>query len=274
MLRTILIRGSGDVGSAVAHALFNVGYSVIIHDSDKPGATRRMMSFCNGFFDGSAVLDAVAAKRIDEVPELVKQLGFHSLIPLTSLDLSNTIVTLHPNVLVDARMRKHDQPEIQITLAPFTIGLGPNFIAGETVHVAIETGWNEQLGDIIWHGATRPLEGEPQTIAGHARDRYVYAPAEGVFRTSLQIGDMVSAGQEVAQVNGISLRAPIDGILRGLTHDSVPVTRKAKVIEVDPRGPQAQISGIPERPRRIAQGVLKAVKTWETNWEHLHPGSK
>ena len=85
-------------------------------------------------------------------------------------------------------MKKHDQPEVQITLAPFTIGLGPNFVAGETVHAAVETGWNEGLGSVIWHGATRPLEGEPQTIAGHARDRYVYAPAAGVLRTTLQIG--------------------------------------------------------------------------------------
>ncbi len=54
-----------------------------------------------------------------------------------------------------------------------------------------------------------------------------------------------------------------DGILRGLTHDGVPVAKKSKVIEVDPRGEQAQINGIAKRPGRIAQGVLEAVKTWE-----------
>jgi xanthine dehydrogenase accessory factor len=230
----IMIRGSGDIGSAVAHTLFRADYAVVIHDSSKPGATRRKMSFCDAIFDGTA-----------------------------TMDLSSILAALKPDVLVDARMRKHDQPEVQIALAPFTVGLGPNFIAGETVHAAIETGWNEELGRVIWQGATRPLEGEPQTIAGHARDRYVYSPAVGVFHTTLQVGDMVFAGQEVARVNKFPLCAPIDGMLRGLTHDGVPVARKSKVIEVDPRGAQAQISGIPERPRRIARGVLQAIKTWE-----------
>ena len=263
MLPIILIRGCGDVGSAVAHTLFKANYAAVIHDIARPGATRRKMSFCDAIFDGYAMLDGVGSQLFDDISRLTERLTAHDLVPLTTLDLSQVIAALRPDVLVDARMRKHDQPEVQIALASFTVGLGPNFVAGETVHAAVETGWNEELGQVIWHGATRPLEGEPQTIAGHARDRYVYSPAAGVFHTALQVGEMVSAGQEVARVDEIPLCAPIDGILRGLTHDGVPVARKAKVIEVDPRGPQAQISGIPARPKRIALGVLEAIKTWE-----------
>jgi xanthine dehydrogenase accessory factor len=221
------------------------------------------MSFCEAIFEGCATLEGVRAQLFDDPSELAARLPAHDLIPVITLEVSSVLAALKPDVLVDARMRKHDQPEIQITLAPFTIGLGPNFIAGETVHAAVETGWNEQLGQVLWRGATRPLEGEPQTIAGHARDRYVYSPAAGVFRTSLQIGDMVRAGQEVARVEEAILYAPIEGMLRGLTHDGVPVGRKAKVIEVDPRGAQASVSAIAERPRRIARGVLKAVQTWQ-----------
>jgi xanthine dehydrogenase accessory factor len=259
----ILVRGSGDVGSAVAYTLFKADYAVVIHDSAEPSATRRKMAFCDAIFDGRAALAGVSAQLLNDRSELTARLAAHDLVALTTLDISQVLPILRPEVLVDARMRKHDQPEIQIALAPFTIGLGPNFIAGEIVHAAIETGWNKELGKIIWHGATRPLEGEPQTIAGHARDRYVYSPAAGTFRTALQIGDMVSAEQEVARVDEIPLLAPIDGILRGLTHDSVPVVRKTKVIEVAPRGAQAQITGIAERPKRIAQGVLEAIRTWE-----------
>jgi xanthine dehydrogenase accessory factor len=264
MTHIVLIRGSGDVGSAVAYTLFKADYAVAIHDSAQPSATRRKMSFCDAIFNGRAALDGVNAQCFDDIFELTERLSPHKLIPLTTLDLSDILAALRPDILVDARMRKHDQPEIQIALAPFTVGLGPNFIAGETVHAAVETGWNEELGNIIRHGSTRPLEGEPQTIAGHARDRYVYAPAAGTFRTALRIGDMVSAEQEVAHVDEIPLYAPISGILRGLTHDGVPVAKKTKVIEVDPRGAQAQISGIAERPRRIAKGVLQAVKVWES----------
>ncbi len=262
MALLILVRGSGDVGSAAALALYRAGYTVIIHDSPAPSATRRKMSFADAIFNGSTILDGVPGKLFGDLRQLTASLQAHDLIPIATLEFSGILADLRPDVLVDARMRKHNQPEIQITLAPFTIGLGPNFIAGETVHAAVETGWNEELGYVIWHGATRPLEGEPQTIAGHARDRYVYSPAAGIFRTSLEVGDMVVAGQEVARVDTIPLHAPISGALRGLTHDGVSVAKKTKVIEVDPRGPQAQITGIGQRPGRIAEGVLRAVKEW------------
>ncbi|MBN1570211.1 MAG: hypothetical protein JXA73_20385 [Acidobacteria bacterium] len=254
------MRGSGDVGSAVAHTLFGAGYAVFIHDSPQPTATRRKMAFCDAIFDGVAVLEGVNGKHMINLSEITAHLALHDLIPITSIDLAILISSFRPDVLVDARMKKHEQPEIQIALAPFTVGLGPNFIAGETVHAAVETGWNEAMGKVLWQGATRPLEGEPQKIAGHARDRYVYAPVAGVFQTTCRIGDRVTAGQKVAKIGDSSLHAPISGIIRGLTHDGVPVALKAKVIEVDPRGEPSKITGIAERPRRIALGVLEAIR--------------
>jgi xanthine dehydrogenase accessory factor len=259
-MKIILVRGSGDVGSAVAHTLFTNGWDVLIHDSAQPTATRRKMSFCDAVFDGVATLEGVPAKYVTNISEINTHLALRDLIPITSLDLKILLAAIKPDVLVDARMRKHSQPETQIHLAPFTIGLGPNFIAGETVHAAVETGWSEELGQVIWQGATRPLEGEPQTIAGHARDRYVYAPITGILQTTSGIGDMVTAGQKVANIEDITLNAPISGIIRGLTHDGVLVAQKAKVIEVDPRGEKSKITGIAERPRRIANGVLEAIK--------------
>ncbi len=218
------------------------------------------MAFCDAIFDGVAVLEGVNAKYMTDLSEITAHMALHALIPIVSIDLATLISSIRPDVLVDARMKKHEQPEIQITLAPFTVGLGPNFIAGETVHAAVETGWNEALGKVLWQGATRPLEGEPQTIAGHARDRYIYAPVAGVFQTTCRIGDRVTAGQKVANIGDSILHAPISGIIRGLTHDGVPVAQKAKVIEVDPRGEPSKTTGIAERPRRIALGVLEAIR--------------
>jgi xanthine dehydrogenase accessory factor len=239
--------------------LFEAGYAVFIHESAQPSAARRKMAFCDTIFDGEAVLVGVHAKLVASVSDISVNLASHHLIPITTVDLSVLLAAIEPEILVDARMRKHYQPEPQIMLAPFTIGLGPNFVAGSTVHAAVETGY-EGMGQVIWEGSTRSLAGEPREIAGHARDRYVYAPIAGIFRTSSQVGDMVAAGQKVASIGEITLHAPIDGILRGLTHDNVPVTQKAKVIEVDPRGELTNIAGIAERPRRIAIGVLEAIK--------------
>ena len=261
----ILIRGANDVGSAVAHRLFTAGYSVVIHEMPLPTTTRRRMSFSDAVFEGRASLDGVEAQLIKRLYLLRGALVSDCCIPVFIKDFYELLNTLHPTILVDARMRKHLHPEVQRGLAELTIGLGPNFIAGETTDIAIETSRGDSLGQIVEHGATSPLQGEPHEIEGHARDRYVYAPAAGKFRTSLQIGDSVTRGQEVARVDSIPLLAPITGVLRGLTHNGVPVTQKTKVIEVDPRNHDAQYSGIGERPARIAEGVFTAIQIWEAH---------
>jgi xanthine dehydrogenase accessory factor len=258
-MKSVLVRGSGDVGSAVAHTLFEAGYAVFIHDSAQPTATRRKMAFSEAIFDGEAILAGVEARLVVGISEINAHLVSHDVIPITTLELSVLLAAVKPEIIVDARMRKHSQPETQIMLAPFTIGLGPNFVAGVTVHAAVETGY-EGMGQVIWDGATRPLQGEPREIAGHARDRYVYAPIAGAFRTTFQVGYMVAAGQKVASIGDTLLHAPISGIIRGLTHDGVPVAQRAKVIEVDPRGEPEKITGIAERPKCIALGVLEAIK--------------
>lgn len=262
-MHNILIRGSGDIASAVAHRLFTAGYTVIIHDSPQPTATRRKMAFTDAIFDGRAALDGISAQRADSLPELTSLLSTPRLIPVTTISLPLILDSVAPAILIDARMRKHQQPEAQIFLAPLTIGLGPNFVAGETTHLVVETARGAALGQVIEHGSSSPLQGEPREIEGHARDRYVYAPVAGMFQTSFQIGDKVEAGQEVAHVDSTPLHAPIAGILRGLTHDAAPVSIKAKVIEIDPRIENAQVTGIADRPARIAEGVLKAIQDWE-----------
>ena len=261
----ILIRGANDVGSAVAHCLFTEGYSVVLHETPQPTTARRRMAFTDAIFDGRAALDGVEAQFIKRLYLLRGVLVAHQVIPVVIKDFHELIQTLHPQILADARMRKHLQPESQRGLADLSIGLGPNFIAGETVDVAIETNWGDSLGQIIEQGVTNPLQGEPREIDGHARDRYVYAPAAGTFYTAFQIGDTVMQGREVARIDSTPLLAPITGILRGLTRNGISVLQKTKVIEVDPRIQHAQISGIGERPAHIAEGVLTAIHNWESN---------
>ena len=51
-----------------------------------------------------------------------------------------------------------------------------------------------------------------------------------------------------------------------ITHDTTGIAiiegTRTKVIEVDPRGPSAEVYGIGERPRRIAGGVLQGIRDW------------
>ncbi len=258
----VLVRGVGDIGSAVAHSLFREGYGVVVHDIPQPTTTRRGMAFADAVFDGQALLDQVRAVRADTVEDVMLALDHRGAVPVYVGPWEPLLATLRHSVLVDARMRKHAAPEVQIEYAELTIGLGPALVAGHHTHVVVETSWDD-LGAVITVGASRPLAGEPRAIAGHARDRYVYAPLDGVFRTKPRIGDAVRQGEEIAEIGAAVLHAPLDGVLRGLTHDDVPVTVGTKVIEVDPRGRVAEVHGVGERPRRIAEGVLSAIRTWE-----------
>ena len=180
-------------------------------------------------------------------------------IPALASDWRDVADELHVDVIVDARMKKHSTPETFKGAAPLTIGLGPNFTAGETSDIVVETSW-EAPGEIIKTGASLPLSGEPQRLGGHGRERYVYAPLAGLLLTTFEIGEHVLVGQTIATLAGTPILAPLTGTLRGLTHSGVNVAQGMKIVEVDPREPDANVRGIGERPRRVAAGVLQAIK--------------
>ncbi len=263
--------GIGDVASAVAHRLWTAGSLVAIVSEPWPTVTRRGMAFADAVFDGQTVLEGVVARRVETKGEVEALWDERGAIPiLVRRDPLEAVEELVPQVLVDARMRKHAtvQPHLR-GLAGLTVGLGPGFVAGEQVDVAIETSW-EELGRVRREGANRPLVGEPRAIAGVQRERYVYAPMSGVWRTERQLGESVAAGEPVARLVGVSgeevvVVAPIAGLIRGLTRDGVPVEQGTKVLEIDPRGVGGEWRGIGERPRRIAEGVLAAVRSAETS---------
>ncbi|MBI4988580.1 MAG: hypothetical protein HZC23_07130 [Rhodocyclales bacterium] len=253
-----LVRGCGDIGSAVAHALFSAGHAVLIHDVAEPSFARRGMAFTNAMFDESATLDGVTGRRTADVFSIRRMLEQRREVPLAALGFMKLIDYLRPQVLIDARMNKRSVPERQAGLAPLTIGLGPNFVAGETTDLVVETAW-EALGRIIEAGSSLPLSGEPRPIDGHGRERYVYAPADGRFETGCVIGAKVSRGETVACIGTAVIRAPLDGCLRGITHAGASVKAGTKVVEIDPRGDPARSFGIAERPKMLALAVLAAV---------------
>jgi xanthine dehydrogenase accessory factor len=258
-MQTVLVRGVNDIGSAIACRLAQDGRTVLIHDSPAPTVTRRCMAFADAIFDGEATLEDIRGIRIDAPDRSDLQVGS---VVVTCSTFEHVLSSLSPDVLIDARMRKRETPEDIQEQAMLTIGLGPGFHAGTNCHIAIETSW-EDLGRIIVDGPTLEFRGEPREIGGRQRERYVYAPVTGRFQTSMNIGDEVSEGDVVASIDDTPLHAPLSGILRGLTRDGVQVDERTKVIEVDPRSREvASISGIAERPERVADGVRRALAAW------------
>lgn len=252
---TAVVRGANDVASAVALRLMEAGYAVLLAEGPAPAVTRRGQSFADAAFDGTASLEGARCRRVEDAAGWLRD-GAHDLA-YCSQPLEMLLTTLWPEVLVDARMRKRAVPEDQRGLAPLVIGLGPNFVAGGNCDLAVETSWGESLGQVVERGPTQAFAGEPKPIGGWGRERYVYAPAAGVFHTHLNIGDAVREGQTVARIGDTPIYAPKTGRLRGLVRDGVVVTVGTKCVEVVPEG--ARYTGLAERPARIAQGVLTAI---------------
>ena len=82
-------------------------------------------------------------------------------IPVACGEFASVLAETNPRVLIDARMRKRTMPEPQRGLAALTIGLGPNFVAGETTDLVIETAWGDLLGALVTSGRSLPMSGDP-----------------------------------------------------------------------------------------------------------------
>jgi len=247
----VLVRGIGDVGSAVAHALRLAGHVVAIHDVAAPPVHRRAMSFADALFDGAAELDGLVCARVDDPS------GAAGGLVATAIPFDALRAAFRPDVLVDARLRKRATPEDIRPLAPLAIGLGPGFDAWTNCHVAVETSW-VALGRVVRDGPTLPLAGEPKALAGAGRERLVYAPVAGTFRTAARIGETVVVGAVVGHIGGQAVAAPLAGTIRGLVRDGVAVAAGAKLLEIDPR-PGAAVAGLGERPAAIAAAVVSLV---------------
>ncbi|MBI3444842.1 MAG: xanthine dehydrogenase [Magnetospirillum sp.] len=253
----ILIRGAGEIASAIAHALHGAKCRVALQVSRPPIAIRRLMAFSDAAFKGSADLEGRRARRIDHGTE-TEQVWATDDIPLLYMAFDAAIAARPWSVLVDARMNKQQAPDVQIGLAPLVIGLGPGCTAGHNVDIGVETSW-DGLGAIIRQGSTLPLAGEPRAILGQARSRFRYAPQAGILCAEAEIGERVRAGQVIARIGQAPITASFDGILRGLTHDGVPVEKGNKIAEIDPRPGAVKLAGIDERPRRLAEAVVAIV---------------
>jgi uncharacterized membrane protein YfcA len=256
----VLVRGTGDVASAVALMLFRAGYQVVLHDRPKPSHARRGTALVDALFEGRVEREGVHAKYARSLESLRHMLRCKRALPVADGDFEELLRAVKPQVVVDARLRKHEKPESQRGLAPLTIGLGPNFVAGETTDLVVETAYGKSLGTVIRLGPAQELLGEPQMLGGHGRDRFVYAPVSGIFRTTLEIGTQVVAGQSVGTIDDVAVQAPLTGRLRGLPHHGALIEQRSKIVEVDASETADAIRRLGERPRRIAEGVLTAIR--------------
>ena len=255
----VLIRGGGDLASGVAVRLHRAGFEVLVTELPNPLVVRRTVSFAEAVFSQYVQVEEVTGRLAETYSQVSGILDQDEVAVMVDPDLAH-LAEFSPLVLVDARMRKRP-PETGLEIAPLVIGLGPGFTAGKDCHAVIETMRGHFLGRVIWEGAALADTGIPDSVLGKDAERVLRAPEDGVLQSYKQIGDLISEGDLIARVNGEDLRAPFDGVLRGLVHDGLQVRVGMKIGDLDPRSDPVYTRLVSDKSLAIGGAVLEAILT-------------
>ena len=254
---TILIKGAGEFGSAVAHRMSRSHFRVCLTEIPKPLAINRGVAFSEAIYDGEKEIEGVTAKLVSS-PDDIFEVWNENKVPILVDPLGEIKEFFHPQVLVDTRMAKRNLGT-QISYAPLVIGLGPGFRAGVDVHIVVETNRNDNLGRIILEGEAEKDTGIPVAIGGYTYARVLRAPGDGILTPTKEIGTVVSSGEVVGFVGDKPIQARIGGVLRGLLRSVSEVREGTKVGEIDPLCAPEDCRRVRAIPRAIAGAVLEAI---------------
>ena len=253
----VLIRGAGDLASGIALRLFHAKMEVVMTDLPHPTAIRRTVCFSQAILFGTMTVEDVTAV-FAETSEAAVSILKEKKIPVLADPEAACIAALRPDAVVDAILAKRNLGT-KITDAPCVIGVGPGFTAGVDCHACVETMRGHTLGRVITEGSPIPNTNIPGLIGGFTGERVLRAPADGIFRQRLEIGDMVEQNEIAGFVGTEPMRCQISGVLRGLLADGTPVHKGMKAGDVDPRGEVSYCQLVSDKALAIGGGVLEAI---------------
>ncbi|MBR0786730.1 xanthine dehydrogenase [Bradyrhizobium iriomotense] len=254
-----VILGTNEIASAIGIQLMRAGYCVVLsHDPDPP-VIRRKMAFHDALFTDTAQLEDIVAERVDDGMQVYQALRRPARILVTWLGLLDLLPVRHIDLLIDARLQKRRiTPDLR-RLARLTIGLGPGFSSHFNCDVAVETrpGRIGLVGERRW---TDAADGVASTLGDVGAERFVYSQFAGRWHTPIEIGTRVYKDLVLGHLSGIPVLAPRDGVLRGIARDGSEIPVGVKLLEIDPRGRDAQWTGTDGRGRTIAHATTAAVR--------------
>lgn len=253
----ILIKGAGDIATGIAVRLKNSGMQVVMTEIAIPTTVRRSVAFSRAVYEGSAVVENIIARLVLDFAQIPAVLQ-RDEIPVLIDPRCEVLKSIHFDAVVDSILVKKNLSTAP-TQAPVVIGVGPGFSVPQDCHCVIETQRGHDLGRCIYQGCAAKNTGIPGEIGGYTVERLLRAPCDGIFHPILAIGDIVKAGQTVAMVDDQPVTAQIDGIVRGLLQDNVPVKAGMKSGDIDPRGCYEHCFTVSDKARAVGGGVLEAI---------------
>jgi xanthine dehydrogenase accessory factor len=252
----VVIRGGGEVGSAIAHILARCHFRVCITETASPLSLRRGVCYSEAVYETEKAIEGINAERSLISLEGIYKTWRNEKIPVV-IDPELTVKPLiKPDVLINALMIGR-QTSTRMEDAPLVIGIGPGFTVGADVHLVIDTNADDSLGKVLIEGEVENnllLTGTDQTFA-----HILKSDDSGVFTTERNIGDVVLAGEVIGKLNDIQLAAPVGGVIRGLLRNEVKVLNNTELAEIDTVNGKSNCFTISKDMRTLSGGVLQAI---------------
>lgn len=266
-MKPIIVRGGGDLATGIIWQLCRAGYPVIILECGHPMAIRREAAFCEAVRFGEKTVEGITCTKVSSIDEALDKVTAGTPMLLVD-EKADCLTTFRPDVLIDAILAKRNVGTTR-DMADLVIGIGPGFTCGLDVDYIIETVRGHKLARIISKGSAMPNTGIPGLIVGYGIERVIHAPAGGRLHDLTKIGDIVEAGQTLAEITDesgkvIPVPATITGVLRGILPDGYEVFKGLKMADIDPRKEQqTNCFTISDKARCIAGSVVTLVAAHE-----------
>jgi xanthine dehydrogenase accessory factor len=262
----ILIKGAGDLATGIASRLYHAGHQIVMTEIEVPLTVRRMVALSRAVYEGRAKVEDMVGVLVSDFAGIQKAHATGE-IPILIDPAAEIRFEYHPDVIIDAILAKKNLGT-KMTDAPFVVGIGPGFCAGEDCHCVIETQRGHTLGVAIYEGEAIPNTGIPGEVGGFSTERLIRATANGMMEPIASIGDVVEKGQVVARTGGKEVYAQMSGIVRGMLQPDVCVHQGLKIGDIDARCELFHCFTISDKARSIGGGVLEAVSRFERMQEH------
>lgn len=259
----VMIRGAGDLATGIALRLHRAGFQIVMTEIEEPLSIRRTVCFSEAVRNGEMTVEGVKAVLVHNRREVWANLAAGN-IPVIVDPKAERRKGLLPDIFVDAALAKKNLGTDR-SFAPIVIAVGPGFTAGEDCHAVIESMRGHTLGRVITDGTTIPNTGTPGDIGGYTIERLLRTPCAGKFKAVRKIGDIVDAGEVVAEVDGMPVKSQIKGVLRGLLADDTSVPEGLKCGDVDPRCKPENCITASDKALSIGGGVLEAIMMFAGN---------
>lgn len=266
----VLIRGAGEQATGVGWALHKAGFRVVMTEIANPLMVRWPVSFGTAILKGAWQVEGIEALRV-EAPDECDSVWQAGKLPVLVDSTLEYLLKLKPDILVDAIMAKRNLGTTR-EMAPFTMGMGPGFCAGEDVHCVVETNRGHNLGRLITSGCAEPNTGVPGEIHGITRERVLYAPVPGIFEAKRRIGEVVEVGEVLGVIHrgqgqeSAPVHATLHGMLRGLLCSGTLIEvgqNKVKAGDIDPRIKEEYCWTISDKARMLGTSVLLGILEWQ-----------